>query len=292
MDARFPHARRGIGLMLLAVSCFACLDSISKFLVALYPAPAIVWVRSVLQTLVMVAIFAPRMRTGLVRSSSPGLQVLRGIVLNISAVTFVLSLGFMPLAEVASIAFLSPVIVALAAGPLLGEKLQRRTWFALAGGFTGVLMIIKPGSALFSWAAMLPLGCAFTIAAYQILTRRLAGHDHPITTLFYPALVAVPLLPLVLPSSLTLPNQPLHAGLIVMIGLLGGVGHFLLIKAHALAPASTLAPFSYAQLVVVLFLGWLMFGQFPDGLALAGMALVVASGLMVILLNRPRAGPG
>jgi drug/metabolite transporter (DMT)-like permease len=194
----------------------------------------------------------------------------------------------MPIAEVVSIMFLAPVIVALAAGPLLGEKLHPRTWLALAGGFGGVLLIIKPGSAVFVWVALLPLACAFGVAAYQILTRRLAGHDDPITTLFYPGLVAAAVLPLVLPSSLTLPAQPLHAAMIVVLGLLGGVGHFLLIKAHALAPASLLAPFSYAQLVVVLILGWLVFGQLPDGLALTGMLLVVASGLMVIILNRPR----
>jgi drug/metabolite transporter (DMT)-like permease len=231
------------------------------------------------------------MGMGLVRSTSPGLQILRGIVLNASAVMFVVSLGYMPIAEVASVMFLSPVIVALAAGPLLGERLRPLTWLALAGGLSGVLLIIKPGSAVFAWVALLPLLCAFTVAAYQILTRRLAGHDDPITTLFYPGLVAAAALPLVLPSSLTLPAQPVHAALIVLLGLLGGVGHFLLIKAHALAPASMLAPFSYAQLVVVLILGWLVFGQLPDGLALAGMLLVVASGLMVIIVNRPRPAP-
>ncbi len=286
MDARYPHAVRGIGLMLLAVTCFGCLDTISKVLVAHYPAASIVWVRSVLQTAVMIALFAPRMGWRLVRSSSPGLQLLRGIVLNASAVMFVFSLGYMPIAEVASIMFLAPVIVALAAGPLLGERLHSRTWLALAGGFSGVLLIIKPGSAVFAWVALLPLACAFSIAAYQILTRRLAGHDDPITTLFYPGLVGAAVLPLVLPSSLTLPAQPVHAALIVLLGVLGGVGHFLLIKAHELAPASMLAPFSYMQLVTVLLLGWLVFRELPDGIALGGMLLVVGSGLAVILANR------
>lgn len=275
--------------MLLAVTCFGCLDTISKLLVAHYPAPSIVWVRSVLQTAVMIALFAPRMGWSLVHSSSPGLQLVRGIVLNASAVMFVASLAYMPIAEVASIMFLAPVIVALAAGPLLGERLHPRTWLALAGGFSGVLLIIKPGSAVFAWVAMLPLACAFSVAAYQILTRRLAGHDDPITTLFYPGLVAVAVLPLVLPSSLTLPAQPVHAALIVLLGVLGGIGHFLLIKAHALAPASLLAPFSYMQLVTVLLLGWLVFSELPDGIALLGMLLVVASGLFVILANRTRA---
>ena len=287
MDPRHPHVLRGIGLMLLAICTFACLDMLSKKLVAHYPAPAIVWVRSVLQTFVMVALFAPRMRWGLVRSTSLGLQLLRGVLLTVSAVAFVISLSGMPIAEVSAITFMAPVIVALAAGPLLGEKMHPRTWFALAGGFLGVLFIVKPGSAVFTWKALLPVFCAFSVAGYQILTRKLAGRDSPITTLFWPCLVGALLLPAV-PSALTLPTIPLHVAMIAGLGLLGGIGHFLLIRAHDFAPASTLAPLSYVQVFVVLILGWAIFGELPDKLALAGMALVVASGLMVILVNRPR----
>jgi drug/metabolite transporter (DMT)-like permease len=287
VDSRYPHALRGIGLMLLAVSCFGCLDTLSKLLVAHYPAPAIVWARYVLQTVVMVAMFAPRMGLRLVRTANPALQIVRGVFLTASSVVFVVALGYLPIAEVSAITFMAPIIVALAAGPLLGERLNPRTWIALAGGFAGVLMIIKPGSAVFAWAALLPLACAFFVAAYQILTRKLAGRDDPITTLFYPGLIGVIVLP-AFPSALIFPTQPLHAAMIAVLGLFGAVGHFLLIKAHNLAPASLLAPFSYVQLLVVLVLGWLIFGQLPDGLTLAGMVLVVGSGLMVVLVNRPR----
>jgi drug/metabolite transporter (DMT)-like permease len=272
--------------MLLAVSCFGCLDTISKFLAAHYPAPAIVWARYVLQTVGMVAIFAPRMGLRLVRTTNPGLQIARGIVLTASSVVFVVALGYMPIAEVSSITFMAPVFVALAGGPLLGERLHARTWVALAGGFTGVMLIIRPGSGVFTWTALLPLCCAVFIATYQILTRKLAGRNDPITTLFYPGLVASLLIPPFFPSALTFPSEPLHAGLIAAIGILGAVGHFLLIRAHEFAPATLLAPFGYAQLVTVLVLGWLVFGQLPDGVALAGIVLVVASGLGLILTAR------
>jgi drug/metabolite transporter (DMT)-like permease len=99
-------------------------------------------------------------------------------------------------------------------------------------------------------------------------------------------LVASLLIPPFFPSALTFPSEPLHAGLIVAIGILGAVGHFLLIRAHEFAPATLLAPFGYAQLVTVLVLGWLVFGQLPDGVALAGIVLVVASGLGLILTAR------
>jgi drug/metabolite transporter (DMT)-like permease len=284
---RYPHAVRGIGLMLLATCCFGCLDTMSKYLVAFYPAAALVWLRYVLQTLVMAAIFLPRIGRGLVRTASPGVQLLRGLMLVFSSVLFVVALSHMQIAEVASIVFLAPIIVALAGGPLLGERVAPRTWFALAGGFTGVLLIIRPGGSAFTWWALLPLGCAFMFAGYQLLTRKLAGHDDPITTLFYPGLIAVFAIPPVFPgSTFILPAVPLHAALLATVGVLGAVGHFLLIRAHALAPATLLSPFGYTQLLVVITLGWLVFDQLPDGIALAGIGLITGSGLGLILASR------
>jgi drug/metabolite transporter (DMT)-like permease len=287
VDPRYPHAVRGIGLILLATCCFGCLDIMSKVLVAHYPASALVWLRYVLQTIVMAAIFLPRMGLRLVRTSAPGLQILRGLMLVVSSVVFVVALRHMPIAEVASIVFLAPIIVALAGGPLLGERVGARTWLALAGGFTGVLLIIRPGGSAFTWWAFLPLGCAFMFATYQILTRRLAGHDDPITTLFYPGLIAVLVIPPVFPGSITgLPSVPLHLAMLVAIGILGAVGHFLLIRAHAYAPATLLSPFGYGQLLVILILGFAVFGEIPDGLAFTGILLIAGSGLALVLAGR------
>jgi drug/metabolite transporter (DMT)-like permease len=277
---------RGIGLMLLATCCFGCLDTLSKYLVAYYPAAALVWLRYVLQTLVMLAIFLPRMGLRLVRTSSPGLQFVRGLMLVVSSVVFVLALLKMQIAEVASIVFLAPIIVALAGGPLLGERVGARTWLALAGGFTGVVLIIRPGGSAFTWWALLPLACAFMFAGYQILTRKLAGHEDPITTLFFPGLIACFVVPPIFPGAFEVPTVPLHAVMLGIIGILGAVGHFMLIRAHALAPATLLSPFGYTQLVVVLTLGWLVFGQLPDGIALAGIALIAGSGLALIIASR------
>jgi drug/metabolite transporter (DMT)-like permease len=126
--ARYPHAVRGIGLMLLATACFGCLDTLSKYLVAYYPASALVWIRYVLQTVVMAAIFVPRMGLRIVRTTSPGVQLVRGLMLVFSSVMFVVALNYMQIAEVASIVFLAPIIVALMGGPLLGERVPPRTY--------------------------------------------------------------------------------------------------------------------------------------------------------------------
>ena len=277
-------------LILLATCCFGCLDTLSKVLVSHYPASALVWLRYVLQTIVMAAIFLPRMGLKLVRTKSPGLQILRGSMLVLSSVVFVVALRHMPIAAVASIVFLAPVIVAVAGGPLLGERVPARTWIALAAGFTGVLLIIRPGGNAFTWWAFLPLGCAFMFAGYQILTRKLAGHDDPITTLFYPGLIAVIVIPPVFPGSITgLPSVPLHLGMLVAIGVLGAVGHFLLIRAHAHAPATLLAPFGYGQLLVILILGFAVFGEMPDGIGFLGILLIAGAGLALVLASRPRA---
>jgi drug/metabolite transporter (DMT)-like permease len=283
---KHPHALRGIGLMVLALSTFTCLDTTSKYLAQHYPVPAIVWARYAVNMLLMVAVLAPRMRMRLVRTSNLRLQIIRGVVLTASSLVFLSALRLMPLAEAASIAFMTPIIIAVLAGPVLGERVGARTWVALAGGFAGVLLIVRPGGGLFTLAALLPLASAFMMALYQMLTSRLAGRDAPLTTLFYPAVIGTVLVPLVFPHQLALPTGALDAGLFVLIGVLGGLGHFFLIRAHDYAPTSVLSPFMYAQLLTALALGWLVFGQLPDGVALAGMATISASGLQLILGHR------
>jgi drug/metabolite transporter (DMT)-like permease len=286
LNPRYPHALRGIGLMVLAVSTFTCLDTTSKYLAQHYPVPAIVWVRYIVHMALMLAVLAPRMGMALVRTANLRLQIIRGVVLTASSLVFLSALRLMPLAEAASIAFMTPIIIAVLAGPVLNEKVGGRTWLALAAGFAGVLLIVRPGGGLFTWAALLPLASAFMMAVYQMLTSKLAGRDAPLTTLFYPAVIGTVLVPIVFPHQLALPAGPLDAGLFVLIGVLGGLGHFFLIRAHDYAPTSTLSPFMYAQLLTAVLLGWLVFGQLPDALSAVGMATIAASGLLLILGHR------
>jgi drug/metabolite transporter (DMT)-like permease len=286
MSARHPHALRGIVLMMLAASTFACLDATSKYLTTLYPVPGIIWARYVFQVLLMVAVLGPRLGMGLVRTTNLRLQILRGLVLTGSSLVFLTGLSFMPLAEAASIGFMAPLMIAVLSGPVLHERVEARTWLALAAGFGGMLLIIRPGGGLLTWVALLPLLTALLTAIYQLMTRKLAGRDAALTTLFYPALIGSIVVPVLFPLSLALPRQPLHGALFVAVGVLGGIGHYLLIKAHDYAPPSVLGPFMYAQLLTALALGWLIFGQLPDGVALIGMLTITASGLLLILSHR------
>jgi drug/metabolite transporter (DMT)-like permease len=158
---------------------------------------------------------------------------------------------------------------------------RRSAWVALAAGLAGVLIIIRPGGGVFTPAALLPLLTAVSFAAYQLLTRKLAGVDSTMTTLFYSAVVGAVLLAPGLPFYWRAPETAFHAALIAALGVLASVGHFVLIRAFEHAPPSVLAPFVYSQLVAVLALGYLVFGDFPDGWSLLGMAIIVLAGAWI-----------
>ncbi|HVL37533.1 MAG TPA: DMT family transporter, partial [Burkholderiales bacterium] len=141
-----PHTLRGIFLMMAAVSTFACLDTISKWLTQHYPVPVIVWVRYVFQMGLLLVLLAPRMGWRLVKTAHPGIQVVRGLVLVAAGMVFVAAISYMPLAEVVSINFMGPIFIAVASGILLRERIGAKAWVALALGFTGVLLIVRPGT--------------------------------------------------------------------------------------------------------------------------------------------------
>lgn len=288
MTPESPHTFRGILLMCAAVVTFACMDTIAKYLGSYYASPTIVWVRYLFQMLAMLIVLAPRMGWRLVRTANLRFQVVRGGVLALSSLIFFEAIRTMPLPEASSITFLSPLFIAVLAGPTLGERVHPSTWIALAAGFIGVLFIVRPGGGIFTWVALLPLSTAFLMAIYQIMTRKIARVDPTFTTLFYPALVGTIGIPIVFPRSIELPNTVWHALLFVVLGLLGAFGHFLLIKALEFAPATVLAPFVYTQLATVVMLSVIVFGHFPDGWALVGMTIIVASGLSIALRYRSR----
>ncbi len=272
------HHLRGILLIVAAVSTFALMDTTAKYLSRTYPVPGIAWARYAAQTLFLIVVLAPRLRLGLLRTRRPGLQILRGGILAASTVFFFSALALMPIAEAAAITFLSPLLLTAASAWLLKERVRRSAWVALAAGFVGVLIIIRPGGEVFTPAVILPLLTAVSFAAYQLLTRKLAGVDSTMTTLFYSAVVGTVLLAPGLSFYGRVPVSGFDAALFAVLGVLASVGHFLLIRAFEHAPPSVLAPFVYTQLVAVLALGYLVFGDFPDGWSLLGMAIVVLAG--------------
>jgi len=277
---------KGVALLVCAICSFTLLDATAKHLSATYPVPMIVWARYFFHVVLLALLFGPRMGTRLVRTRRPLMQLVRGAMLGLSSLFFFLGLAYLPLADAGAIASIAPILVTVLAVRFLGERAPAGTWWALAVSFAGVLLIVRPGSSVFSWAALLPMCTAFCFATYQLLTRRLSGVDDGMATLFLGGLVSAVIMCAVVPLFWTSPRSGLDAAMLVATGAIGAFGHMLLVRAFDHAPATLLAPFGYTQLVAAITVGWLVFGNFPDAIALGGMALIVASGVTMAVRQR------
>ncbi|WP_245454092.1 DMT family transporter [Aquabacter cavernae] len=275
----------GIGLMCLAVMSFAVTDATAKWLGAYTSVFIIVWARYVIHFLLSLVVFNPWTVPGLLRTRRPGLQILRSTLLFATTGMNFLALQFLQLDQTVSIMFSAPFFVALFAGPLLGEWIGARKWAAIIVGFAGILLVAQPGTGIHP-AALLSLAAAVTYALYAITTRMLVPYDPTPTTLFYSALVGSIVATLPLPFVWVTPDNPMVYAAMLALGAVAGGGHFLLILAHARAPAATLAPFIYVQILAMVGLGWLVFGHVPSLWTLAGAAIVVGSGIFLLFQER------
>ena len=285
-DAR-RRVLAGIGLAVAASVSFALLDATVKLLIQQgYPSPMVAWARYAFHVGVMAVLLWPKRGTALLSTRRPGLQVIRGTCLGMSSITFFGALAVLPQAEATALIAISPILVTVVAVRWMKERAPRGTWIALATSFAGVLLIIRPGSALFGPAAVLPLLAAVFATGYTLSTRRLAGVDDGVSTLFIGGVVATVMLSGLVPLFWVAPTEWWHVALAVLCGLIGAGGHLLLVRAYERANASTLAPYTYAHTVAALGTGWLVFGTFPDRPALVGMALIVATGVAMALARR------
>ena len=276
----------GIALMCGAVACFALLDTTAKYLNLYMSALQVAWARYTGAFLFPFIVSNPWTRPGLTRTNRPLLQLARSVLLLGSTLCNFAALRYLQLDEAIALIFSTPFFVAALSGPMLGEWVRWRRWSAIAVGFLGVVVVARPGAASFHPAALLSLSAALCYALYSISTRILARTDSNETTLFYSNVVgALALLPVV-PLVWTTPSDPLVIALMVATGVIGSLGHYLLIAAHRLAPAAVLSPFIYSEIVLVTALGFLVFGDVPNRFTLTGAAIVVASGLY--LLHRER----
>ena len=268
----------GIAFLVLAVACFAVLDTAVKYVGAFVPVLVAVWFRYVFQAVAVTAFMLPVRGRSLLHTEHPRFQLLRGgLLLTVSALSFV-AVQFMPVGEFTAFVMTTPLVVTLLAALFLKERVSWLRWLLVSGGFVGALLVVQPGGASFGWVTLLPLAMVVTYAWFQILTSRLARTEDPMTMHFYTgwvgALIASAVLPLVWQA---MPDATSFA-LLCLVGLMGTVGHFLLILAFARAPASTLTPYLYTQIGFAMLCGWLVFDHIPGALELAGIALIVVCG--------------
>jgi drug/metabolite transporter (DMT)-like permease len=283
-----PDRLKAVLLMCSAVTLFACLDSTAKYLGSYLGVPTseIVWVRFLGQTLLMVMILGPHAVPGLLKTQRLGLQLTRSLLMAATTAFNFLAVQYLRLDQTISIAFLAPLVVAALAGPLLGEYVGWRRALAVVTGFTGVLIVVRPGIVEFHPAFLASLVSMTAYALFMIVTRKLSGVDPPLVTLFYALPVGVVAGAFFAIPEWVWPTEPFEWLLLLATGALGGFGHYLLIHAYGLAPASSVSPFLYFQLMSMIALEYVVFGETPDRWSLVGSAVVIASGIYLVHRER------
>ncbi|MGV3489795.1 MAG: DMT family transporter [Devosia sp.] len=285
------HGRplHGVVMVMGAGFLFAGNDTVTKLLVAQYPVPLVSAMRYFGHLLIMLVLVAPRVGPRIFKTRRTGLVLVRSVGLVVSTLCMGLALQRMPVPESVAIIFIAPMLVVLAAGPVLGEKVAAASWVAAIAGFAGVLLIVRPGGGLDFLGVIFVLIAVATSVIYYLLSRVLVETEGTSTLLFYSALVGSICFGVMLPWSWSGPAPDLPTLLMFASqGIAAGLGHYLFTAAHKEATASLLAPVNYMQLIWVGVLSWLVFGHVPDALTLAGMAVVAVAGVTIAVVSTRR----
>ncbi|HEX5320297.1 MAG TPA: DMT family transporter [Stellaceae bacterium] len=273
-------------MMVAGVSLFPFMNATMKYLALHYPVPQIVWARFTGHLVIMIAIFLPHYGRRLIATRRPAIQLARSALMLCSNLVFVAAIGKVPLATASAIGFTSPLLVTALSVPLLHETVGVRRWSAVVIGFAGALLVIRPETGFADPAVLLLLVSSVAYALYQIATRWISAYDTAATGIVFAALMGSLATSLWMPFVFTAPRSWFDFGLFVGIGLLGGLGHYLIIRAFQLGQAAVLAPLGYVELVGTATLGYVIFGNFPDIPTWIGAAVIIASGLYIALRER------
>ncbi|MFW2541309.1 DMT family transporter [Primorskyibacter sp. 2E107] len=283
-----PNNMRGIVLMALGFFCFAAGDIQAKVLTESLPALQITWFR-MFGLFLGVAVALAFNRGRALRTKNPILQVSRGIAAAGSATFFIIAIGHVPLADAVAVSFVAPFIVTVLGALILREPVGMRRWIAVAIGFLGMLIVIRPGLGVFHPAILLVVVAASLFATRQILSRWLSGGDSPLTTVAYTSISATLLLSCLVPFVWQTPQGWQVWALIFGLASCAAVGEVLVIRALDIAQAVVLAPLHYSLILWGTFYGFMVFGDLPDRWTLIGCAIIVASGLYTLHRERQSA---
>lgn len=281
----------GIFFICLAGAQFAMMTGIAKYLGREFSSLQISWARAFGHIVFLLAAFLPRHGLGVLRTRMPGMQLTRSSLLFTSNLATFFALNFIPLAKAASISQTAPLIVTALAGPMLGEKTTPSRVIAVLCGFGGVLLVIRPGSAVFHWASLFVLVSATSYAVYQILTRKIAGQESPETSALYSSIVGAFGMLLVIPFVWITPGSLMDVALLCSVGVLGALGHYCIAIAFGFGPANILSPFQYFQLLASVMVGYLVFDELPDLFTWIGAGVIVSSGIFIGLSQARRPKP-
>ena len=270
---------KAIGLMVVGFSLVPGMDAIAKYLTGELSVFQLAWARFVFHFMFVFPVVWWRHRQEL-WPRRPGLQLARGTLQLAATLLFFAAIAHVPIADALALLFVYPLIVTALSPVLLGEHVRRSQWLAIVVGLAGVLLILRPGTGAFHWAGTFALAASVCFALYMIITRKVAGTSPPLVTLVYSAPVGATVLTLGAPWFWT-PPRPSHWALMILMGLLAACGHFAIVKAFELAPASRIAPFGYVEIVAATALGYVIFGDLPDAWTFVGIGVICAAGVLV-----------
>ena len=280
-------AVRGVSLAITACALFAMLDSATKFSGTLLPMLMVLWLRFLAQAGVTSLVVLPRHGLSALKTKHIKFQLLRSVAGFCTTICAFFCIQSMPLANFTAIWSAAPLFIVVASAMIFKERVSPARWLLLAVGLLAVIAIVRPESDGHSlgWSALWPLGLLVCGTTYQVLGSRLARLDPPTTTQIYttwlPVLLVTPLVGLVW--------QPIDQWQVLaaaaVMGLCSGIGHLLLLQAYTHATPATVSPFLYTQIGFAMFMGWLFFGQKPDAISLAGIVVVLLSGLAGVWLS-------
>lgn len=280
-------------IMAMAVALFTLIDTSAKWLImGGLPALQVVFSRYAGAFLTALVFFLPRRGLGEFRSNRPWVQMIRALALLGSTVFNFLALSYLPITLTIAMFFAIPIVTTLLSIPVLGEKVGLRRFLAVVAGFVGVLVIVQPWGAGFHWAIFYSIGALLSASVYFVLTRLLAGTDNNSTSqLWTNGLATLALAPVAL-SEIVWPVDGLTLFIFLFIGFLGGVSHILATLAYRFAPASTVAPVVYVQVIYATALGYLVFDNLPTIWTALGTAIIILSGVYIWQRERVRIDDG
>ena len=271
--------KSGIMWMSLAMLFFIGMDGSAKYLTADFTVLQVIWARFTFHLLAMAVIFLPRLRS-FAQTKSHRFQVFRALTVLVTTSCVTTSIAYIPLTEAEALASTSPLFVAVLSAPFLKETVGRKRLIGIAAGFVGVLVILRPGASIMHPAAILALAAGFFFAVNQLVMRYLA-FDSPLTTVFYTAVIGTVLTSIAVPFVWVAPSLQ-SWGVMAMMGCLSLAGQYAIVRAFAAAPAASVSPFCYTALLWAAIIGLFVFGDVPDLWTIAGVLVLVASGVSVI----------
>jgi drug/metabolite transporter (DMT)-like permease len=279
--------RAGIAMMIATTAVFAAQDGISRHLAGEYNVLMVVMIRYWFFA-AFVLVLAARAPGGLARAARtrrPWLQIGRGVLLAAEICVTVAAFVALGLVEAHAIFACYPLIVAALSGPVLGERVGRARWAAIAVGMLGVLILLRPGAGVLAPGALLSLLAAGMFALYALLTRLASRTDDTATSFFWTGVAGAVVMTAVGAWSWE-PMAPVDWAWMAALCCTGALGHWMLIRTYELAEASTVQPFAYFQLVFASMVGVLVFGEALEAPVLLGGAVVLGAGLFTLLRAR------